>query len=453
MSINTNLNETGVSQEYVEGLLAYNQSDECLDFAIPTPPEPVKKPLTNRQVDVQEAPGVSQEYVEGLLAYNQSDECLDFTTEQDQPTGVSQEYVEGLLAYNQSDECLDFTTEQETEVSEEFVKELLLSDEFLNSIPEPSDRILSNAFSKFYGLVFNSKPSLHPHIDGGSTIPRAIVSLMEAIDDYIDTLDPIAHAKQIEALRKCQKALNRACNVYYLDKNNSMSKDKLAKEIQNGIAKMPIGSSLVIPGGSVGHAFLYEVVRLSKDKYFFTIVNTGEDQDFGDRVKSYKKNGQVDLYADKGYVTSASSLNVEFFKSILITSTEELSTVEVLKHLDNYFAQNGATPKQGRVHHEQARGNCTFKSLNRYLFGFLMDALGPDKGNALYKQFKVYRTARERNSIKDTIKKADKAALKRVWHTKNDEDLLLKLKEMDAASREILAKRQQKALQISNGTS
>jgi hypothetical protein len=399
MSIDTSFKdttETGVSQEYVEGLQAYNQSDECLDFAVPTLPETAQTQITDRQVVIQ-------------------------------PQQTQQK--------------------EEPEVPEEFVKELVQSDEFLNSIPDKSDVNVFDVFSRFYGLVLNSKPTLHPHFDGGSTFPRAMHSLAHAIEGFMDTLDPVADAEKIEKLRKCWMAINKALGICVLDTcEQSFSKDELAKKIQKDIAEMPIGTSYVIPGGSKGHGFLYEVVRISKDKYYFTIINTGDDSITRERIRTIQKDGRISLYADKGYVTSASSLNVDFFKSIMITSTYERPAFIVLGRIDDHFAKNNAKWKHGRVHHGQSRGNCGYKSLNRYVSGFLTDALGPEKGEALYRQFKVYRTEQERNSVKNTIKDTDKGTLKRVWHAKGDEELQTKMTDMSTSYDEILVKRQKKAL-------
>src|SRR5579862_3346575 len=317
----------------------------------------------------------------------------------------------------------------------------------LSFYSDPKEDDYRKAFIQFYSLILDSKPHLDPYFEG-THLHEQNPQIKTAMESFIGTLDPIENKEEIEALRSCCAVLESAQKIDLSDQDSGTSKQELADRIKADIAKMPIGSSYLIHGGSKKHAFLYEIIRQADDQYFLTIINTGDDQEWGSRVKDPQSKDRVGhvLYADKGYIlTTKSMLDTDFIKSLLKSSTETLPASRVLDQMDEALGKSST--KEGRVHHNQKRGNCAFKSLNRFVSGHLNDLLGAKKGTALYKQFKVFRTQKEWNGIQKIVETADKTTLRKIFRVFTDAELQEKLKVMEEAYQEIYDKRKSKAEQ------
>jgi hypothetical protein len=116
-----------------------------------------------------------------------------------------------------------------------------------------------------------------------------------------------------------------------------------------------------------------------------------------------------------------------------------------LSDIDKALAARGAKSCDGRIHHPQLRGNCAFKCLNRYVFGNLIDILGKEKGTALYKKFKVFRTEQKWHAVQKLINKLDKTLLKIYFEVDTDQELNDHLVAMSKAYSEVLQRRKRKA--------
>jgi hypothetical protein len=293
-------------------------------------------------------------------------------------------------------------------------------------------------FKEFYSLVLNSRPDLDPHFEGADFYD-AIPTIKKDLELFSHTL---ATEEERNALKKCCTSLKRAQEIHQAENDDEF---ELATTMKREISTMPVGSSYVIPGGIGGHSILYEIIRMTQDKYCFTIINTGQDEPWKKRLKHKGRSMGEYLYSDKAYIVEKSKLDNDFLQSILRSSTYNDTMLKLLSDIDKALIARGAQSCDGRIHHPQQRGNCTFKCLNRYVFGNLIDILGKEKGTALYRKFKVFRTEQKWHAIKKLINKLDKTLLKIYFEVDTDQELNDHLVAMSKAYSKVLQKRKRKA--------
>jgi hypothetical protein len=164
--------------------------------------------------------------------------------------------------------------------------------------------------------------------------------------------------------------------------------------MEKRIKDLEVGESLIFPGTVKDHSILYEIIREPKDHYTFTIINTGDDErgseNRGKSLFSRLMGDNKDRYTHKSYSVSGSALDAKFLEKIVPSKTENKFTSVLIRELDQALLGQGKV-QDGRFHKRQKRGNCSAKAPASWLKGELMRKLGPEKGEALYLQFKHSR--------------------------------------------------------------
>jgi len=181
-----------------------------------------------------------------------------------------------------------------------------------------------------------------------------------------------------------------------LNLESQIELEKMANGWEEKIQEMKENEALLIPGGTTGHAVLYEVYKNPGGTYEFSIINTG----LGIQVHHNTKKDRIGIRTYEGL--ESSDLNAEFLIPLLHIATINPPSIEndqhsegvksIYRHLANKLKLENE--KTGRWHKEQRGGICTFKPLSVWLHGRIARGLTPEERNPkdelLYEGLKLH---------------------------------------------------------------
>ncbi len=290
---------------------------------------------------------------------------------------------------------------------------------------QQADKVTEEAFTHFYINTLDAYPDLHPHL-GPFELEKQLRYLNTDIFHFLKQNSGI-NENYVEALLGCSFKLQEALSIEEFDASLKSSV-KTAERMEEKIHNLPIGDSLIFQGCGVGHSILYEIIRESKDLFSFTIINTGDDEKDCLKRKPPGFSGffvSRDRYGHKSFHVPCSILDVQFLQTIIPRNTKGTLAPDLVRQIDQSLTERGGKCTLGRLHLPQQRRSCSAKAPASWLKGELMRQLGPEKGKALYLQFKLFRAKNNyahllhlKNNVSQEHLK--KAYSKRVYAKKTD---------------------------------
>lgn len=192
-----------------------------------------------------------------------------------------------------------------------------------------------------------------------------------------DSIELEEHLKQIEKLRKqtvrfMALVLNHA-KIPFLNDKTVLQKGMVdhARMFIREIKNLNVGEKTPMYGGysskGVGHAVIYEIIRVTKDQYRFIVHNTGEGAlHYQGLLQSmYTPNQARSIFYDN--LSLETITNVDLFTNLFqilhsetTQSTSTPSMKDVHKILNQYLK---TVPTNGPLHHLQTNGTCALDSL------------------------------------------------------------------------------------------
>ena len=339
-------------------------------------------------------------------------------------------------------------------------------------------------------LVLDSYPHLLPHRHSTRLdfynlgVGKTLVPAKEMSDSIAEMLTTKSHClsqDQIACLQQCISILKETESlknriVINWSGSSEETYDEILSEIVDKIANLNNGSSLLLPGSSLKHGFLYEI-RKKEESYILTIINTGNDdfsiKDEGqsivfsfnrdvltdkDRTRFMMTRFMMDnlprtfdghkkfWYAHKTYRCSKDALNKEFFSNILSKEANSKETSILLEQIHQSMISSGATEGHGRFHHRQGGPTCFYKSYSSWLKGELLYQLGKISRDYVYSLYKAHLTDNALNLIKVFERSARFDDLKDIFDCMTDQECREKLVEKKIAQEAVRKKRMQKHL-------
>jgi len=327
-----------------------------------------------------------------------------------------------------------------------------LSDEGMKQLAKQREsRTKLNRLARVYSLILDAYSDLHRQIRS-STSENQLVAMHDDIHHFLnekgEQLDNLTKEQFVQFASKMILA-----DHYWLNAKNST--EKTAEEIHNQITSLGQNESLILKGVANEHTFLYRIKK-EGEGYAFTIINTGDDEDIIPQsgYRNYSKNWAINRpfdqhklfrYSDKAYRCSLDALNPEFLAAILPSNAKTLEMPELIKKISHSMKSFNGRTVHGRPHHKQGRPSCSFKCVTSCLKGELIDQLGQEKGNALYAQFKVFRTQKIIDELAQFESEVGPAFLQEAYGVSSHEELQQKLQERDDAIQTVYQKRLGKA--------
>lgn len=320
---------------------------------------------------------------------------------------------------------------------------------------------ISDPYHRLYSAILDSRPGLHSWL-AGSYATHELSAMSTDIENFLCEKEGQINPSHTEGLKDCSQKIRHCCEISSIQEGQSIEKKR--QEIAQHIAELSVGDSCLLPGSGKEHAMLYEIRRMSQDQYVFTIINTGEDQvgsfarrpfrpleqlfAFNEHTREFYGNIHFSLfnqYAHKTYTVGAGVLDEKFLEEILFLDNPP-KTRDLIGQIDELLIhRGGGIIGYGRLHHEQKRGSCAVKCVTSWLRGELIHRYGEIEGNALYFEFKVYRTRKMLAEFDKLDRETPSLTLQYIYKVKTDEQLDRCIRERQEAAFRVLEKREMKA--------
>ena len=233
------------------------------------------------------------------------------------------------------------------------------------------------------------------------------------LEDLLGFVKQNSDEQQIAGIKKVIEQLVFADKVHRKICNRLVN--VAVNDIQDKINGLNVDESMIVEGGSLGHAVLYEIVRTGPSTFSFSVLNTG----LASKGTRYMRTGAHVRNYTIDEIPVEDLENPKFFSSLMkfqvpptkLSPKEQLlswlgiedfmSMARIYKTINSYLLKSGAhkRPKTERLHYRaQQHGTCVCRCIDTWLASSLAESLGKAEGKAIYQQF--YRYSLEQASKK-----------------------------------------------------